>query len=70
MIKKFIYWLYVRFVYLPELRDRIKEAYPGVTVSCKIKDVNRGRVPSDFKSVRDIQQAQHEREWIPDDELN
>ena len=70
MIKKFIYWLYIRFVYLPELRQSIKEAYPGVTVSCKIKDVYRGRVPSDAKSVKDVQKAQWEREWIPDDELH
>ena len=70
MIKKFIYWLYVRFVYLPELKDRIKQAYPGVTVSCKMKDVYRGCVPSDAKSVKDVRRAQIEREWIPDDKLN
>ncbi len=70
MVKRFIYWLYIRFVYLPELKAKIKSQYPGVTVSCKIKDLNRGCLISDAKSVRAVQKAQYEREWIPDDELN
>ena len=65
MIKKFIYWLYLRVVYLPELKAKIRGAYPGVRISCRIKDLD-----SDEDNVREVQKAQHEREWIPDDKLN
>ena len=70
MIKKFIYWLYLRFVYLPELKKKIKGSYPGVRISCKIKDLDKGYVISDEDDVRQTQKAQWEREWIPDDKLN
>ncbi len=64
MVKRFIYWLYMRFVYLPELKAKIKRSYPGVRVSCKITNLDKDM------EVKQVQQAQHEREWIPDDELN
>ena len=64
MIKKFIYWLYMRFVYLPELKQAIRETYPGARISCKISDLTTET------EVRQVQKAQWEREWIPDDKLN
>jgi len=68
MIKKFIYWLYMRFVYLPELKQAIRETYPGARISCKISDLT---TETDTETeVRQVQKAQWEREWIPDDELN
>ncbi len=70
MIKKFVYWLYLKVVYLPALKDKIKADYPGVTVKCKIKDLDRGFLIMDAREIRHIQQAQYEREWIPDDKLN
>ena len=64
MIKRFVYWLYMRVVYLPELKKKIKAQYPGVRISCKIKDLDRDL------EVKQVQKAQWEREWIPDDKLN
>jgi len=68
MIKKFIYWLYLRFVYLPELKKTIRETYPGARISVNIKDLDRSK--NTEAKVRQVQQAQYEREWIPDDKLN
>ena len=70
MIKKFIYWLYLKVVYLPQLTEKIKRDYPGATVKCNIKDLDRGFLIMDARQVRNIQKAQYEREWIPDDELH
>ena len=64
MIKRFIYWLYLRFVYLPDLKKKIKSQYPGVRISCKISDLDK-----DIE-VKQVQKAQWEREWIPDDDLH
>jgi len=68
MIKKFVYWLYLRVVYLPELKKTIRETYPGARISVNIKDLDRSKNTED--RVRQVQKAQWEREWIPDDELN
>ena len=72
MIKKFVYWLYLRVVYLPELKKTIRETYPGARISVNIKDLDRsGFINKDTETkVRQVQKAQWEREWIPDDELN
>ncbi len=70
MIKKFIYWLYLRVVYLPDLKAKIRKSYPGVRIKCKISDLDKGYVISDEENVRQVQNAQSEREWIPDDKLN
>ena len=70
MIKRFIYWLYMKVIYLPALREQIQKTYPGVRFSCKIKDLDKGFVLTDETKVRLVQKAQYEREWIPDDQLH
>jgi len=49
---------------MPELKAKIKTQYPGVRISCKIKNLDRDM------EVRQVQKAQWEREWIPDDDLH
>lgn len=61
-MKRFVNWLYLRFVYLPELKEQIKREYgPGVTI-----EVTEW-LEQDPLQVR---QAEIERKWISDDELH
>ena len=67
MIKKFVTWLYLKVVYLPTLKGKIQQEYPGVKVTCtgSIKD------SYDYElEGRIMRQACFERERIPDDHLH
>ena len=61
-MKRFVNWLYLRFVYLPELKEQLQKEYgPGVTI--KVTEW----LEQDHIQIR---QAEIERKWISDDELH
>lgn len=59
MIKRIITYLYMRFVYFPEMKKRVEKTYP---------EINLRYVSSTQNPL--IVQAQRERQWIADDQLH
>ncbi len=67
MIKKFVTWLYLRVVYLPDFKKKVERMYPDakITYSTRIED------DYDYELERRImRQAELERKWISDDNLH
>ena len=67
MIKKFIRWLYLRVVYLPDLKAKIEADHPGV----KVIYTNKAEDYADWEQEQQVmRQAWFERERIPDAHLH
>ncbi len=67
MIKKFISWLYLKVVYLPDLKEKIEADHPGV----KVIYTNKAQDFTDWEfEQRLMRQACFERERIPNAHLH
>ena len=73
MIKKFVTWLYLKVVYLPEFKKKVERMYPNaeITYSTRIEeDQGDGLVGVIVDQERVMRQAWFERERIPDAHLH
>ncbi len=67
MIKKLVSWLYLKVVYLPDLKKKIEADHPGV----KVTYTNKVQDYADWElEQRWMRQAWFERERIPNDHLH
>ena len=66
MIQKFVSWLYLKVVYMPEFKKKMKQAYPDA----EIVYTTRTESYDHEMEERILRQACFERERIPNDHLH
>ena len=66
MITRLITWLYVRYVYMPALREKLKKTYPHADVVLSDKN----GVSVNGLCSKQMARAEYERKYIPDNKLH